>query len=33
MLKTLVDFPPRQEPASFNLERVLASMRVGVPSA
>jgi arylsulfatase len=33
MLQTLVDFPPRQEPASFNLERVLESMRVGVPSA
>jgi arylsulfatase len=33
MLQTLVDFPPRQEPASFNVEHVLAKMRAGVPSA
>lgn len=33
MLQTFVDFPPRQEPASFNIEHVLATMRAGVPSA
>ena len=33
MLQTFVDFPPRQEPASFNVEHVLAKMRAGVPSA
>jgi hypothetical protein len=32
MLQTLVQFPPRQEPASFNLEKVLEKMRAGVAS-
>jgi arylsulfatase A-like enzyme len=33
MLKTLVEFPPRQEPASFSLEAVLAKLQAGVSSA
>jgi arylsulfatase A-like enzyme len=33
MLKTLVAFPPRQAPASFSLEAVLAKMQAGMPSA
>jgi arylsulfatase A-like enzyme len=33
MLATLVEFPPRQKPASFNLDRVLEKLQAGVPSA
>ncbi len=33
MLGTLAEFPPRQEPASFNIERVLAKLQAGVSSA
>ena len=33
MLQTLVDFPPRQEPASFSLDKVLEKLRGGVASA
>jgi arylsulfatase A-like enzyme len=33
MLTTLVEFPPRQEPASFNLESVLEKLQAGVASA
>ena len=33
MLETLRDFPPRQEPASFNIDKVLAKLKAGVPSA
>ena len=33
MLATLVEFPPRQEPASFNLESVLEKLQSGVSSA
>jgi arylsulfatase len=33
MLSTLVEFPPRQEPASFNLESVLEKLQSGVSSA
>jgi arylsulfatase A-like enzyme len=33
MLRTLVEFPPRQEPASFSLEAVLAKLQAGVSSA
>jgi hypothetical protein len=33
MLATLAEFPPRQEPASFNLERVLEKLQAGAPSA
>ncbi|HCB06861.1 MAG TPA: arylsulfatase, partial [Nocardioides bacterium] len=29
MLQTLAEFPPRQEPASFNLERVLEKLKAG----
>jgi arylsulfatase A-like enzyme len=32
-LQTLAEFPARQEPASFSLERVLERLRAGVPSA
>jgi arylsulfatase A-like enzyme len=33
MLSTLVEFPPRQEPASFTVEKVLAKMQAGVSSS
>jgi arylsulfatase A-like enzyme len=33
MLKTLVEFPPRQEPASFSLDRVMAKLEAGITSA
>ena len=33
MIQTLVEFPPRQKPASFSLEEVLAKLQAGVPSA
>ena len=33
MLTTLVEFPPRQKPASFNMEQVLAKLQSGVPSS
>jgi arylsulfatase len=33
MLASLVEFPPRQEPASFNVEQVLAKLQAGLPSA
>ncbi|NPC44129.1 arylsulfatase [Nocardioides sp. zg-1230] len=33
MMASLLEFPPRQEPASFNVEHVLAKMRAAVPSA
>jgi arylsulfatase len=33
MLATLAQFPPRQEPASFSVDKVLAKMRSGVGSA
>jgi arylsulfatase A-like enzyme len=33
MLETLGEFPPRQKPASFSLERVLEKMQAGVTSA
>ena len=29
MLQTMVEFPRRQEPASFNLDRVLAKLEAG----
>jgi arylsulfatase len=32
MLQSFVEFPPRQKPASFNLEDVLASLQTGVHS-
>ena len=33
MLQTLVEFPVRQEPASFSLDRVMEKLRAGMPSA
>ncbi|HEX9258810.1 MAG TPA: arylsulfatase [Acidimicrobiales bacterium] len=33
MLQTLVEFPPRQEPAAFNIARVLEKLQAGIPSA
>jgi arylsulfatase len=33
MVQSLVEFPARQEPASFNLDRVLEKMQAGLPSA
>jgi arylsulfatase A-like enzyme len=33
MLQTLVEFPPRQEPASFNIAKVMEKLTAGVGSA
>ena len=33
MLATLVEFPPRQEPASFTIDEVMEKLQAGVPSA
>lgn len=33
MLETLVEFPPRQEPASFSVDKVMAKLRAGLPSS
>ena len=33
MLQTFTEFPRRQEPASFSLERVLAKLQAGIGSA
>ena len=33
MLSTLVEFPPRQAPASFNIEHLMEKLKAGVPSA
>jgi arylsulfatase len=33
MLATLVEFPPRQEPASFGIDKVMAKLQAGVASA
>ncbi len=33
MLQTLVDFPPRQEPASFSIGKVMEKLQAGVGSA
>jgi arylsulfatase A-like enzyme len=33
MLSTLAEFPARQKPATFNIQRVLAKLESGVPSA
>ena len=32
-LQTLVEFPPRQEPASFSIDKVLAKLQVGITSS
>ena len=33
MLTTLIEFPPRQEPASFNVAKVMEKLQAGVASA
>ena len=33
MLQTLVEFPPRQEPASFNIAKVMEKLTAGVGSS
>ena len=33
MLQTFAQFPPRQKPASFSLEQVLAKLEAGLPNA
>jgi arylsulfatase len=33
MLQTLKEFPARQEPASFNIEKVMEKLQAGVTSA
>jgi arylsulfatase A-like enzyme len=33
MIQSLAEFPPRQKPASFNLDDVLAKLQAGLPSA
>ena len=33
MLQTLVEFPPRQEPASFTIDKVLEKLQAGAASA
>ena len=33
MMQTFAEFPPRQKPASFSLEQVLAKLQAGLPSA
>jgi len=33
MLQSLVEFPPRQEPAAFNVERIMEKLQAGLPSA
>ena len=33
MLGTLAEFPPRQAPASFSLDQVMAKLQAGIPSA
>ncbi len=33
MLQSLAEFPPRQAPASFNINQVMAKLQAGVPSS
>jgi arylsulfatase len=33
MIQTLIEFPPRQKPASFSLSQVMAKLQSGMPSA
>jgi len=33
MLQTLVEFPPRQEPAAFNVSKVMEKLEIGISSA
>ena len=32
MIQSFIEFPPRQKPASFNLEDVLTALQTGVHS-
>ena len=32
MLQTVAEFPPRQTPASFSIDQVLAKLKAGVPT-
>jgi arylsulfatase len=33
MLQTLIEFPPRQEPAAFNVAKIMEKLQAGIPSA
>lgn len=33
MIQTMIEFPPRQKPASFSLDQVLEKLRTGIPSS
>lgn len=33
MIETLAEFPPRQKPASFTIDQVLAKLQAGMPSS
>ena len=33
MIQTIAEFPPRQEPATFNLDNVLEKLQAGIPSS
>ncbi|MGW6130634.1 arylsulfatase [Cellulomonas sp. NPDC055163] len=33
MIQTMIEFPPRQKPASFSLDQVLEQLRTGIPSS
>ncbi|HET9946338.1 MAG TPA: arylsulfatase, partial [Actinomycetes bacterium] len=33
MLQSFAEFPPRQEPASFSLDKVMEKLQTGIPSA
>ena len=32
MISSLKEFPPRQEPASFSIDRVMEKLKMGMPS-
>jgi arylsulfatase len=33
MLTTFLEFPPRQEPASFTIEKLMEKLHAGMPSS
>jgi arylsulfatase len=33
MMKTLEEFPPRQEPADFSIGKMMAKLKTGIPSS
>jgi arylsulfatase len=33
MVQSLVEFPPRQEPASFSIDKVMAKLQAGMMSS